>query len=57
MARLSTATRRKDPDSQRAGAHYAAVAQIIYATPTQRRKASMKFTKPMLPKLRWVSKA
>ena len=45
------------PDSQRAGAHYAAVAQIIYDTPTQRREASTDFTKPVLPKLRWVSKA
>ena len=43
------------PDSQRVGAHYAAVAQIRYATSTQHREASTEFTKPVLPKLRWVS--
>ena len=43
------------PDSQTAAHIYAAVAYLLYATPTQRREASTEFTKPVLPKLRWVS--
>ena len=45
------------PDSQTAEHIYAAVAYLLYATPTQRKEASTEFTKNFLPNLRWVSKA
>ena len=34
------------------GAHYATVEQTLYATLTQRREASIAFSKPVLPTLR-----
>ena len=45
------------PDSQTLAHIYAAVAYLLYDTPTQCRKAGTEFTKHFLPNLRWVSQA